>query len=162
MIIRLSIIAFLADSFTSASISNYDGNDEVSYTRNFERNRNFLRRNNEVKEVNDRKLSPTEALRVTTFEQVSPSVVGVENYAEADGLMKLLMPDQKEVEQSAGSGFFWDNEGHIVTNFHVVDKADDIKITFKTSKGEWKTADTTVVGKDPSTDVALLKMKTKV
>ena len=49
-----------------------------------------------------------------------------------------------------------DNEGHILTNAHVVDGASDVKVTLGGSDGQ--TYDAKVVGTDPSTDVAVLKV----
>ena len=53
-----------------------------------------------------------------------------------------------------GSGFVIDDEGHIVTNFHVIDGADAIEVSFSNKD----TLDATLVGSDPSTDLALLKV----
>jgi S1-C subfamily serine protease len=53
-----------------------------------------------------------------------------------------------------GSGFVIDDEGHIVTNFHVIDQADTIEVSFSNKD----TLDATLVGSDPSTDLALLKV----
>jgi putative serine protease PepD len=57
-------------------------------------------------------------------------------------------------QQAQGSGFVYDTAGHIVTNEHVVDGADSISVRF------WNGATyrATVVGSDPSTDVAVLKV----
>src|SRR6202453_2183622 len=54
-----------------------------------------------------------------------------------------------------GSGFFISQDGYIVTNNHVVDHATDVEVT--TSDG--KTLDAKVIGTDPKTDLALLKVK---
>jgi putative serine protease PepD len=56
--------------------------------------------------------------------------------------------------QAEGSGFVIDQDGHIATNQHVVDGASSIKVTF--SNGH--TASAKVVGTDPSTDVAVIKV----
>ena len=56
--------------------------------------------------------------------------------------------------QALGSGFVLDKEGHIVTNFHVVDGATSIEVRFSNED----TMKATLVGSDPSTDVALLKV----
>jgi putative serine protease PepD len=56
--------------------------------------------------------------------------------------------------QAEGSGFVIDGQGHIVTNQHVVDGATSIQVTFK----DGKTATAKVVGTDPSTDVAVIKV----
>ena len=56
--------------------------------------------------------------------------------------------------KSLGSGFIIDREGHILTNNHVIEKAD--KITVKMANE--KSYDATVVGRDPKTDIALIKI----
>ena len=53
-----------------------------------------------------------------------------------------------------GTGFVYDNQGHIVTNEHVIDGASAVKVSF----GDGKTYTATVVGSDTSTDVAVLKV----
>jgi serine protease Do len=57
-------------------------------------------------------------------------------------------------QQALGSGFIIDKEGYIVTNNHVVEKGDEIKV--KLSDGKEFTAK--IVGKDPKTDLALIKI----
>lgn len=62
----------------------------------------------------------------------------------------------KEIPQSSlGSGFIVSKDGYIVTNNHVVDDADEIKVTLKS--GEEYTAK--VVGTDSNTDIALIKIE---
>lgn len=58
------------------------------------------------------------------------------------------------VSKSLGSGFVIDKDGHIVTNNHVIEDADLIEVTFP--NGE--TYEATLLGRDPSTDIALLKI----
>ncbi|HHE65256.1 MAG TPA: trypsin-like serine protease, partial [Bacteroidetes bacterium] len=63
---------------------------------------------------------------------------------------------QKEFKQrSLGSGFIIDEDGYIVTNNHVIKGADNIQVT--TSDNH--TFSATVIGTDPSTDIALLKVE---
>ncbi|MBD0347916.1 MAG: trypsin-like peptidase domain-containing protein [Thermoleophilia bacterium] len=59
-------------------------------------------------------------------------------------------------QQGLGSGFVIDKTGHIVTNFHVVDRADEIRVSFSNNES----VKATVVGTDPSTDLAVLKVAT--
>jgi putative serine protease PepD len=56
--------------------------------------------------------------------------------------------------QAQGSGFVSDEDGHVITNYHVVDNADSISVTF--SDGSKYSAK--LVGSDPSTDIAVLKV----
>ena len=63
---------------------------------------------------------------------------------------------QREFKQpSLGSGFIIDKEGHVVTNNHVIEDADQIKVKL----GDENEFDAEVVGRDASTDLALLKIK---
>ena len=62
-------------------------------------------------------------------------------------------PDFKQ--RSLGSGFIIDREGHIVTNNHVIEGADEIKVRLSNEK-EY---DAEIVGRDPNTDLALIKIK---
>ena len=55
---------------------------------------------------------------------------------------------------ATGSGFVLDRDGYILTNAHVVEGADDVTVRF----GERELVDAEVVGTDPSTDIALLKI----
>lgn len=59
-----------------------------------------------------------------------------------------------------GSGFFIDADGHMLTNYHVVDGADEITVTFQKTNGQSeKEYKATLVGKDSKTDIALLKVE---
>jgi S1-C subfamily serine protease len=64
-----------------------------------------------------------------------------------------LLPST-QTSQSLGSGFVIDKAGHIVTNYHVIQGAKKVQVSF--SGQDEITA--TVVGKDPSTDIAILKI----
>lgn len=64
------------------------------------------------------------------------------------------VPDRQMKQQSLGSGFIIDREGYVITNNHVVEKADEIKA--KLSDGREFSA--RVVGRDPKTDLALIKI----
>ncbi len=91
------------------------------------------------------------------YESVSPSVVNIQVVVEADasGLFPFASPESDAPrQQSQGSGFIFDNEGHIVTNNHVVDEAIEITVVFH--NGYW--ADATVVATDPQADLAVLKV----
>ncbi len=63
---------------------------------------------------------------------------------------------QREFKQrSLGSGFIIDRKGHIVTNNHVIEGADEITVRLSNDK-EY---DAEIVGRDPNTDLALIKIK---
>lgn len=75
----------------------------------------------------------------------------------------FLPPDRRrgadeeddEVERSGGTGFLIEPDGHILTNNHVVDGADKIEVKI----GDNDTYPAKVVGRDPATDLALLKIE---
>ncbi len=64
-------------------------------------------------------------------------------------------PPGTEVQRSLGSGFVIDKAGYIVTNYHVIGNAQSVQVSF--SNNDSMKAD--VIGKDPATDVALLKVQ---
>jgi len=75
---------------------------------------------------------------------------------------KKPQPAPREFKRRAegtGSGVIIDPEGYILTNYHVIAGAEDIKVTL--SDGEEKKYDGKVVGKDPKTDLAVIKIKSK-
>lgn len=57
-----------------------------------------------------------------------------------------------------GSGVIISNDGYIITNNHVIERADQVEVTLN----DRRTFDAEIVGRDPSTDIALLKIKEKV
>ena len=58
-------------------------------------------------------------------------------------------------QQAQGSGFVIDKDGHVVTNYHVVEGAKKVQVSFSDEEQR----DATVVGSDPSTDIAVLKIQ---
>jgi len=63
-------------------------------------------------------------------------------------------PQQMPQARALGSGFVWDQQGHIVTNNHVVDGAENITVTF----ADGLTLSAEVVGRDPESDLAVIKV----
>jgi S1-C subfamily serine protease len=63
-----------------------------------------------------------------------------------------------EVPAGAGSGYVWDNEGHIVTNFHVIEKGNNFTINFLNDSKSYKAK---VIGVEPKKDIAVLKLLEK-
>jgi 2-alkenal reductase len=105
----------------------------------------------------------------TTFEdiytKVNPSVVNIQvvqntNPASlpfSQGLpfgFGFSNPNQSLQRRALGSGFVWDAQGHIVTNNHVIDSADQITVTFS----DGTTVDAKLVGADPRSDLAVIQV----
>ncbi|KAI3452429.1 hypothetical protein Pfo_009094 [Paulownia fortunei] len=98
-----------------------------------------------------RKLQPDELATVRLFQENTPSVVYITNLASRQDAFTL---DVLEVPQGSGSGFVWDTQGHIVTNYHVIRGASDLKVTL----ADQSTYDAKVVGFDQDKDVAVLRI----
>ncbi len=64
----------------------------------------------------------------------------------------------QEVPAGSGSGFVWDEQGHVITNFHVVENARSLTVTFQ----DQQTFDAELVGVEPRKDVAVLRVKAPV
>lgn len=96
-------------------------------------------------------LLPDERNTVEIFQKAAPKVVYVHRLSTAvsrQTLQKMQIPD------GAGSGIIWDDKGHIVTNFHVINGADNLAITLGNM-----TVPARVIGKEPRKDIAVLKIK---
>jgi len=112
-------------------------------------------------------VEPSQALFADLYDQVSPSVVNIQVTMEASQ-DESLMPglpfgnpfgdpfgeEGNAPVQAQGSGFIYDNDGHIVTNNHVVENATDVTVYF--SNGMW--AEGEVVATDPAADLAVIKV----
>ena len=95
----------------------------------------------------------TQDLLADLYDQIAPSVVNIQVTASAEG--QSLFPGQDSgVVQGQGSGWIYDNEGHIVTNNHVVGDATSMTVYF--SNGMW--ADAELVATDPAADLAVIKV----
>lgn len=112
------------------------------------------------------------------FEKVSPAVVSINVTTKVDTSAMRRMPGfenfpfdlvpkgqgqggaegdapRSQKQMSAGSGFFISADGFIVTNNHVVENAEEIKVVLK----DGKELTATVVGRDEGTDLAVLKVE---
>mmetsp|Transcript_35005 Transcript_35005/g.68114 ORF Transcript_35005/g.68114 Transcript_35005/m.68114 type:complete len:506 (-) Transcript_35005:1358-2875(-) len=97
------------------------------------------------------KLNTDEQSVVKMFDAATPSVVYITTFKSAQDSLTL---GRGTYPTQAGSGFVWDKDGHIVTNLHVVDGADIVQVTFMGTVD----IQAKVVGADPDTDLAVLKL----
>jgi 2-alkenal reductase len=92
-----------------------------------------------------------ELLLINIYERVNPSVVNiVVTVGETDEEGNELFPTQGQ-----GSGFIVDNKGHILTNNHVVEEAEGVEVTFF----DGTTVPAEVIGQDPESDLAVIKVE---
>mmetsp|Transcript_29200 Transcript_29200/g.52203 ORF Transcript_29200/g.52203 Transcript_29200/m.52203 type:complete len:445 (-) Transcript_29200:210-1544(-) len=99
-----------------------------------------------------RRLTQEEQLTVNLFNRNTPSVVNVTNLSASR--QDAFTLDVTEVPIGTGSGFVWDKEGRIVTNYHVIDGAQDLMVTLQ-GGAEYRVK---VVGVDPDKDIAVLEV----
>jgi len=103
---------------------------------------------------------PSQQLLGELYDQILPSVVDIEvtastSQAETDALPFPFGPDQQPGPlRGEGSGWVYDDQGHIVTNNHVVENADEIIVNF--ANGAWATGE--VVATDPQADLAVIQV----
>jgi serine protease Do len=64
-------------------------------------------------------------------------------------------PSQPRTQESSGSGFLVSRDGYILTNNHVVEGADQVKVAMQ----DRRVFDAKIIGRDPTTDVAVLKIE---
>lgn len=96
-------------------------------------------------------LAADEKSTIDLFKLVSPSVVFITSMAVQQDLFNLRA---LEVPQGAGSGFVWDENGYIVTNFHVIAEAQGARVTLA-DQSTWSAK---LVGAEPDKDIAVLKI----
>ena len=106
------------------------------------------------------------------YDRVNPAVVNIqvaqavqfgsdvpEDHPELPGLPdfpNLPETPDDQLQFGQGSGFVWDAEGHIVTNYHVVDQAERVNVTFS----DGLTLEAEIVGTDPDSDLAVIRVET--
>ncbi len=106
----------------------------------------------EVKDQISGNFTKEELATINVFERARRSVVYITNTAIRRDFWSL---NTFEVPQGSGSGFIWDNTGHIVTNYHVVYGADSIQVVFDDQSAH----DAKVIGVDPDHDLAVLHIQ---
>ena len=97
-------------------------------------------------------LGPDERATMTVFERATKSVVFIANTAVQRDFWSF---DLLEVPQGSGSGFIWNKQGHIVTNFHDIYGANAVKVTLA-DRSEHQAK---LVGADPDHDLAVLQIQ---
>lgn len=97
-------------------------------------------------------LNAEERATIALFRQASPSVVYITTLARQRDFFSLNIA---EIPRGSGSGFIWDQEGHIITNFHVIQEASRAKVTLA-DHSVW---DAQLVGVAPDHDLAVLYIR---
>ncbi|HET9953028.1 MAG TPA: trypsin-like peptidase domain-containing protein [Polyangiaceae bacterium] len=88
---------------------------------------------------------------ISVFRETAASAVFV---TQTQVVVDYWAGQRMEVPAGSGSGFVWDKEGHVVTNFHVIQNARSLTVTLQ----DQSTLEATVVGAEPRKDIAVLKV----
>lgn len=96
-------------------------------------------------------LLPEELSNISVFKVASPSVVHI---TTIDLAANLFTMDVMQIPRGTGTGVIWDDKGHIVTNYHVIQGADAAKVTLA-DQTTWKAS---LVGAFPDRDLAVLRI----
>jgi S1-C subfamily serine protease len=94
-------------------------------------------------------LDPDERNNIRVYAATNKGAVNITTEAESSGFFG------DETSTGTGSGFVIDKQGHIVTNYHVVQRADTVRVTLF----DGATHPARIIGADASTDVAVLKVQ---
>ena len=98
----------------------------------------------------EKAINALEAQVEAVYDLAGPAVVNVTSVAYAYDFFLNPIP-----QEGSGSGFVYDAEGHIVTNYHVVENAEELSVTL--ADGEVYPA--TIIGVDPSNDLAVVHIQ---
>lgn len=98
-------------------------------------------------------LAAAEQTAIDIFRSASPAVTFITTIELRRSLFSLNI---YELPRGTGSGFIWDHEGHVVTNFHVIEEANRVEVTLA-DQSSWPAR---VVGVAPDKDLAVLKIDT--
>ena len=97
-------------------------------------------------------LAADELANVNLFKKASPSVVHITSLGVQRDMFSVNV---QQVPRGTGTGFVWDGDGHIVTNFHVIQGANAARVTL----ADQTSYDARLVGQFPDRDLAVLRIE---
>jgi 2-alkenal reductase len=97
-------------------------------------------------------LEQQERVLVELYRRVNPAVVSIETAGQHPPVEGA--PSDQDVPFAQGSGFLYDDQGRIVTNNHVVEDASTFQVRFSNGSA----VEARLVGRDPGSDLAVLKV----
>lgn len=96
-------------------------------------------------------LTEAEQHTIELFKRSSPAIVNINTLARQ---IDFWTHDVREVPQGTGSGFLWDDQGHVITNYHVIRRAVRAQVILEDQSRH----SATLVGVSPDHDLAVLKI----
>lgn len=152
--IKVLLIAFISSFITLVGSKYFQEKDEVTIIHQNEtpkiiptinKNNNFLNPNTNFIEAAEKTVNAVVHVKNTTTENKTRS-----------GYYFFRGNDTKE-RVGSGSGVIISADGYIVTNHHVIENSSALEVTLNNNK----TYNAEIIGTDPSTDIALIKIKSK-
>jgi S1-C subfamily serine protease len=144
---QILVVALLSALFAAAGVACFDrwGARLQQPTAAFNSDDNKATAN--VAGITDPSVATDEQNNIEVFRAISPGVVSINTTTRPRGFFDAG-------GQGAGSGSVIDEQGHILTNYHVIEGADTVTVSF----GGEKTYPARIVGGDPDTDLAVLQV----
>jgi S1-C subfamily serine protease len=96
----------------------------------------------------NRFITPDEAINIRVYKNANKAVVNIANISGSEDQFNVLP------QEGCGSGTIISSDGYILTNFHVIDGADTLRVTLS----DGRVLPTNVVGTDPANDLAVVKI----
>jgi len=103
-----------------------------------------------VPPISEEPANALEGQVTTVYELAGPAVVNITNLSYAYDVFMRSVP-----QEGSGSGFIYDTDGHIITNYHVVENADELSVALE----DGRIFPATLVGADPSNDLAVIRIE---
>jgi S1-C subfamily serine protease len=100
-------------------------------------------------------LAADEQTTIAIFEATNPSVVYITTTRR---VLDLWTRNVTEVPRGTGSGFIWDEKGHLVTNYHVIEGAQSAHVRLR----DQRSYDAVMVGASPEHDLAVLRINVPI
>src|SRR5213082_1216111 len=144
---QILAVALLSALFAAAGVACFDrwGTRLQQPTAAFNSDDNASTAN--IAGITDPSVATDEQNNIEVFRAISPGVVSINTTTQPRGFFDAG-------GQGAGSGSVIDEQGHILTNFHVIEDADAVTVSF----GGDKSYPARVVGRDPDTDLAVIQV----
>lgn len=152
-IVKKTMAALLAMSFTMSFITTGCSSAGKAKTENTQPSKEVTQQQEQMQQAEKKMSAARNTAIVQAAKKVGPAVVGITNKA----LVRDYFNRTQMVEKGSGSGVIYSKDGLIATNNHVVEGAQEIVV----SLSDGTTYNGKVLGRDPTTDLAVVKIDAK-
>jgi S1-C subfamily serine protease len=146
-LILLAGLGFLFGSKFNTNLSIFEGNEKTEIEPVTEPALPTNRREEAPVTI----ITDSEKATIDLFENAAPSVCFITTISTQEDYWSR---DISEIPKGTGSGFIWDMEGHIITNYHVIEAGNKFKVSLN-DRSIWEA---TLVGVEKNKDLAVLKI----